>query len=117
MVCLECGGRNQDLARRCGRCGIRFDAGHETPGHADPSWEYAELAVDLPGLRWFQLPSTWIPLIADQLRQAYQNGWQAVHDLSVPELVSVGSFRRDGVTVDRAAVADSVVLTLRRQRP
>lgn len=79
-------------------------------------WEYSELVVTLPGLRWYQLPSVWLPLIQEQLSRPLQDGWQPTHEIDVPSLMAFGCFRRGPILTDRAAHADSVVLALKRQK-
>jgi hypothetical protein len=115
VVCLECGGRNHDAAHRCGRCGVQFVEARSVPKGDEQSWEYSEMKLDLPRLRWFQLPNVWLPAIAECLGQVSEGGWQAVHEVDVPALVAVGGFRRGEARVDRAAHADRVVLKLRRR--
>jgi ribosomal protein L40E len=115
VVCLECGTRLPDAAQRCRSCGVYFgDRPAKRPSDAH-QWEYSELVVTLPGLRWFQFPTVWLPLIEEQIARVRQDGWQTAYEINVPSLVAFGCFRRGTAPTDRAAHADSVVLTLKRQ--
>ena len=115
MACLECGGRNPDAARRCWRCSTGLeDRATEKPVPAG-RWEYTELEVPLPRLRWYQLPATWLPSIERQLERVEPHGWHAAHEVDVPALATVGRFRRGDQVAERAAEADRVVLTVRRR--
>jgi hypothetical protein len=79
------------------------------------AWEYTELEVRLPRLRWFQLPKTWLPSIAWSLEQLQPDGWRPVHEVDVPTLVATGAFRRGDDLVERAADADRVLVPVKRR--
>ena len=115
VVCLGCGGRNHDAARRCRQCGTGLEGRAATEPVQAGRWELAKLVVPLPRLRWFETPKAWIPIIERCLRRPRVDGWQAALDLDVPALVASGCFRRGEEVVDRAAQADRIVLPVKRQ--
>ena len=115
MVCLECGSRNRDASRRCSGCGIGFESEPVRRASRGAPWEYGDLVVRLPKLRWFQTPKVWLPIIEHVLEQAHRSGWQAADEIDVTALVEARRFRLGERPVGRPAQADGVVVRLKRQ--
>mgnify|MGYP000955014462 CR=1 FL=1 len=114
MVCLACGGRNHDEAQRCWRCSVHFHEPSSGNSSHAPHTERSQAEVELPRLRWFQSPASWLPLIYQAVRRLEAQGWRFEHEIEIPGLVAHGAFRRGHHRVSRAADADRVVLQVIR---